>query len=40
MATKAPKDAPWLLIAVLVLGLLVLLLFGLASKLDAGALTL
>jgi hypothetical protein len=36
MATKAPKDAPWLLIGVLILGIILLLLYGLASQLDMG----
>lgn len=40
MAIKAPKEAPLLLIVVFILGLIVLALFGLAWKFDAGAINL
>lgn len=40
MVTKAPKDAPYLLIAVLFLALVVLALYVLAAKIDAGVVTL
>lgn len=39
MLTKAPKDAPALLIVVLVLGVAALLLIALASKLDLGTIS-